>query len=253
MSDDVEDLLERASRVRPHPVDPAEIWATGTKRRRTRRTVRAATTTLVVLALATPVGITAYRELSTPGVDVADTPDATPPAGSDPVAGCGDLAADGGDPVTRGVAAGVIAATLDTADVELPASPPDRFVDDDGTTVEEAINQLSAVGILQGTRQAPERFAPDDPLTRGQLSSLLVRSYELTTGDRLDAPRDPFRDDDGSPHESDNAKVAAADLLGPAGPDTFEPYEGVARSELLGSARRLGLLLTDRDAPRCTP
>lgn len=257
MHDDVEDLLERASRVRTGPVDPDEIWRTGTKRRRTRRTLQAATATLVVVALATPVAITAYRELSTTRIDVADAPGGSQPRPSAPVTleePCGDAFADV-EPgtVTRADAAGVTASTLAASDVELPSAPPDRFVDDDDTEHEDAINRLSAAGILLGTNRAPERFAPEDPLTRGQLASLLVRSYELSTGDRLDPAGGPFDDDDGTPHEIDNAKAAAADLMTAVGPGRFDPYAEVTRDELLGAAARLSGLLSGNAVGECTP
>lgn len=243
MSDDLEDLLERASHVRPRPVDPDGIWATGTKRRRARRTVQAATTTLVVLALATPLAITASRDLATPGVDVADVPDGTIPATPSRELGCEDVADRDDVPVTRARGATVILAALEAAEVPLPASPPDRFVDDDGSVAEHAIDRLAGVGILQGTSGAPERFAPNDPLTRGQLASLLVRSYERATGDRLAARDDPFRDDDGTPHETDNAKAAAAGLLPAITHDTFASDAGADENELSAAADRLARLL----------
>lgn len=246
MRDNVEDLLERAGRVRTSPVDPAEIWATGRRRRRTRHVVQAATVTLVAVALAVPVGVVAYRELSTPGVDVADTP---PDGGVAPADRCPSSGA--GPIVDRAQGATSVARAIVSAGAVLPTDPPDRFEDDDGTPAEAAINQLSALGVLEGTSRADQAFAPEAPLTRGQLASLLVRSYELSTGDRIDAPEDPFEDDNGSPHEADTAKATTAGLLGPVSVTAFGVDEAVGTGELEAAARRLAARLEGRQLPTC--
>lgn len=249
MRDDVEDLLERAGRARTSPVDPAEIWATGVRRQRTRRAVQTATATLVAVTLAVPVGVAAYRELATPGVDVADAPPGSgrAPATSD-ATGC---PSPGGATMDRASGAAAVADAIVAAGVSLPTDATDRFVDDDGTPAESAINELSALGVLKGTGRAPQLFAPDAPLTRGQLASLLVRSYEITTGDRIDAPDDPFVDDDGSPHETDTAKAAAAGLLAPASERTFGVDDHVGAGELSAAAQALTSRLTGGQPAPC--
>lgn len=246
---DVEELLERASRIEGTHVDPAAIWETEQRRRRTRRAVQVVTATVAVLALATPVGIAMYRELSSPSVDVAETPDRTP--GGTAAAGCPAVPADG-DVVSRRAGAAAVVAVMEAAGLPLPSEAPDRFVDDDPPE-DEAIDQLAALGVLQGTSRSPELFAPDAPLTRGQLASLLVRSYELTTGERIDAPADPFVDDDSSPHEPDTAKAAAAGLLPPSTSRGFAPEAAVLDGELARSAERLTTLLRGRELPSCLP
>lgn len=240
MRDDVEDLLQRAGRVRTSPVDPAEIWATGRRRQRTRHIIQAGTATVVAVTLAVPVGLAAYRELTTPGVDVADTPSSR---GVAPVGAC--PSPSDGPTVDRAEGVAAVAAAIAGAGVVLPSDAPDRFEDDDGTAAEDAIDQLSALGVLEGTSRAPQRFAPDAPLTRGQLASLLVRSIEVTTGERIDAADDPFTDDDSSPHEDDTAKAVAAGLLAPVAVKRFGVDDHVTERELNAATVRLSAVLVE--------
>jgi hypothetical protein len=62
-----------------------------------------------------------------------------------------------------------------------PASPVDRFVDDDGLALEGAINSLAASGVTVGCNPpANDRFCPWDRVTREQMATLLTRALGLT-------------------------------------------------------------------------
>ncbi|MGF1668357.1 MAG: S-layer homology domain-containing protein [Acidimicrobiia bacterium] len=56
-----------------------------------------------------------------------------------------------------------------------PAGDPDTFSDDNGSVFESDIEALAASGITRGC--GPESFCPDDPVTRQQMASFLVRAF----------------------------------------------------------------------------
>ncbi|MGH8874935.1 MAG: S-layer homology domain-containing protein [Acidimicrobiia bacterium] len=100
-----------------------------------------------------------------------------------------------------------------------------RFADDDGSVHEPAIEALAAAGITKGC--APDRFCPDDVVTRGQLASFLVRALGLGL-----ATVDAFVDDSGSLHEGSINALAAAGITKGCAPDRFCPTDLVTRGEL---------------------
>jgi hypothetical protein len=79
------------------------------------------------------------------------------------------------DLMTRGQMASFLARVL-----QLPVETVDWFADDDGSVHEGAINSVAAVNITLGC--APDRFCPDDPVTRGQLAALLRRAVSQHVG-----------------------------------------------------------------------
>ncbi len=76
------------------------------------------------------------------------------------------------DPVTRGQMAAFLVRALG-----LGASEVDAFVDDGGSVFEGDIDRLAAAGITRGCNPpVNDRYCPDDPVTRAQMASLLVRA-----------------------------------------------------------------------------
>ncbi len=76
------------------------------------------------------------------------------------------------DNVTRGQMAAFLVRALD-----LPASDVDHFDDDAGSIFERDINALAAAGITRGCNPPDnDRFCPNDPVTREQMASFLVRA-----------------------------------------------------------------------------
>ena len=60
------------------------------------------------------------------------------------------------------------------------ASDDNRFVDDEGSVHEENINAIAAVGVTLGCNPpANDRFCPDEPVSRAQMASFLVRALGL--------------------------------------------------------------------------
>ncbi len=83
------------------------------------------------------------------------------------------------EPVTRAQLSSLLARVLPDAGVAPTTAPPD-FEDVDLTSVHApAISLLSSVEIVVGDTDG--RFRPHEPVTRGQMASLLVRTYEQLT------------------------------------------------------------------------
>ena len=75
--------------------------------------------------------------------------------------------------VTRGEMAAFLARAFDLA----PYHGPDRFVDDDNSIFENAIEKLAHAGITVGCNPPDStRFCPNDHVTRGQMAAFLKRA-----------------------------------------------------------------------------
>lgn len=86
-----------------------------------------------------------------------------------------------------------------------------------------AIGRIAASGIMGGV--AEDRFDPDSPVTRSQLSTLVARAHEHVTGAPLEATGDELFDDiDGNTHQGSIESVAEAGIAvgaeGSFSPDT---------------------------------
>lgn len=101
--------------------------------------------------------------------------------------------------VTRGQVASFIARELALiTGAELPEAASDYFADDDGTTHEAAVDALAEIGVVAGTSGAT--YAPNAPVTRGQMALLLARALDWLTETRATPlARIDVRDATGSP------------------------------------------------------
>ncbi len=104
---------------------------------------------------------------------------------------------------------------LDRA-LKLPATATDYFSDDTGRTGEAAINRVAAAGITSGC--ATGHYCPTDKVTRGAMASFLARAFALPA-----TSTDFFSDDNGTTHESNINKVAAAGITSRLHPDHVLP------------------------------
>jgi len=110
----------------------------------------------------------------------------------------------------------------------LGASADDRFVDDSGSVHEGAINALAGAGITAGCDlPADDHFCPDQPLTRGEMATFLVRAFGYP-----DSETDRFVDDDGLVHEGAINALAAADVTSGCDVDRFCPWGALPRREM---------------------
>jgi subtilisin family serine protease len=107
------------------------------------------------------------------------------------------------DTVTRAQMASFIAAILDDV-IDLPRAPSAGFVDvSPSSTHAAAIDRLADLGIALGTSDG--RFRPNDPVTRAQLATFLVKTYDLLSQQTTPPTRRWFEDTATSTH------VAAVD------------------------------------------
>lgn len=145
--------------------------------------------------------------------------------------------------LTRGQAATVIARTLDATDVALPAASSGPAFRDIGAPHEGAIRRLAAVDIVRGIDG--ERFAPQQPVTRDQLASLVVRAVAVARGEELSAQGDdPFQDvDPDSVHAQSITIASELGLLRGRSATVFAPREDTRRSQGASVVTRLYDLL----------
>lgn len=118
------------------------------------------------------------------------------------------------------------------------------FYDDDVTGHEYAIERIAAAGVTTGCN-APfgDAYCPARAVTRAEMASFLGRAFELPI-----ATHDPFRDDDGSPHEPDIARIAAAGVTHGCAPERFCPNAVVTRGEMAAFLVRAASLPPGSDA-----
>jgi uncharacterized protein YkwD len=147
--------------------------------------------------------------------------------------------------VSRAQMASFIARTITETGGSLPANPRSHFSDAAGSPHATAINQLAQVGIVSGDSSG--RYAPNDPVTRAQMATFLVRAYEYRTGRVLQVESGWFNDTAGTSHGTNIDKAAAAGFTGGTGPGRFSPAENVQRGAM-GSfvSRVLDLLVEQR-------
>jgi hypothetical protein len=124
------------------------------------------------------------------------------------------------DPTTRGQ----MAAFLNRA-LNLPSTTQDFFTDDTGSIFEVDINRLAASGITMGT--SATTFSPDEAVTRGQMAAFVARAWALPT-----TSQDFFTDDNGTVHEADINRLAAAGVTKGTGPGVYSPFRNVQRDEM---------------------
>lgn len=155
-------------------------------------------------------------------------------------------AADTFDPhalVSRGQMASELATLMEAAGYTLPNNPPDKFPDDNGSVHEHAINQLAALDVIHGYTNG--NFGPNDPLTRGQVASLVVRAYQVVTGTDVTGAPDAFSDDTGSGHEDDINKAASKGWVNGVGDGKYNPAGLTPRDQAASIVARVLSTLVD--------
>ena len=110
------------------------------------------------------------------------------------------------------------------------------------------VERFAALQITQGCGTQPPRFCPDDTLTRAQMASLLVRSFDLDAG-----PPAGFTDTAGNHHETHiNALFAAGITVGcHTEPLRYCPTQTLTRAQMATLlVRTLNLVETPEPATR---
>lgn len=147
------------------------------------------------------------------------------------------------DTVTRGQMAAFLARAF-----ELPDATTDHFVDDDGSTFEDAINKVAEAGITKGCNPPEnDKYCPTDFVTRGQMAAFLVRAFGYTD----DGGGNKFIDTVDHLFETAIDKLAQAGVTkgcNPPGNDRFCPDSLVKRSQMASFLAR-ALELTPMTPP----
>lgn len=112
--------------------------------------------------------------------------------------------------VTRAQMATFVANLVRATGRTLPTGT-DRFRDDAGSPHEANINALANAGIVTGT--GSRTYGPNRDVTRGQAATILANTHRFLRGTDLPAGTDRFRDDTGSPHETNINRLANAGVI----------------------------------------
>lgn len=145
--------------------------------------------------------------------------------------------------VTRGQMASFIARTLEAAgDRDLPSDPDDHFGDDDGTEHEDRIDQLAAIGVVEG--RSGDEYDPDAFVTRAQMAAFLLRAGSWNHTGEVDV-YGPVGDDayfldiEGSVHADDIRGGYELFLYEGREPGEYDPGDHVQRDAMATFLTRL--------------
>lgn len=139
-------------------------------------------------------------------------------------------------PVTRGQMATFLATVIQHGP-GLPADVPDAFPDVAGSVHEDAINALALLGVVRGFGDGTYR--PSQPVTRAQMASFLVNTYEELVGEAPTPERPWFRDTRGSVHEEAAESLWELGITAGTAPRTYDPHPDVRRDQMASFVARL--------------
>jgi subtilisin family serine protease len=138
--------------------------------------------------------------------------------------------------VTRGQMATFLGAVVD-AGSGLPDRPPRAFRDVAGSVHEDSINGLADLGIVRGFGDGT--FRPSSPVTRAQMASFLINTYEHLVG-RAPAPDEPwFEDTRGSVHAGAADRLWQLGITAGTSPRVYAPNVDVRRDQMASFVARL--------------
>ena len=151
---------------------------------------------------------------------------------------CGDGLFCPGEPLLRWVMAVWLIRVLGE---ELPEGGRARFVDVDADAWwAQFVEALADVGVTKGCATDPLRYCPQDPVTRAQMASFLVRAFRLSP-----AASAGFSDTGGSTHQPNIDALASARVTAGCATKPFRycPDEPVTRAQMATFlARAVGLV-----------
>ena len=160
---------------------------------------------------------------------------------------CGDDLFCPGDEIARSAVAVWLVRALE--DAEPPPVAASRFDDVDSAGWEARyIERLAELGVTAGCATDPLRYCPDQPVSRAQMASLLVRAFDLQP-----AGGAGFADTTGNAHEAAIDAIAAARVTAGCATDPLRycPGRPVTRAEMATFlARALGIIA---EPPRFLP
>lgn len=114
--------------------------------------------------------------------------------------------------------------------------PPPAPVSDRDEVIEvhlEAVDCGFDNGIFVGRVSTDGReFDPEDPLSRGQMASIIARALEHAGYELPAAPPDAFSDDTTSVHQLNINKLAAVDIVNGVTADRYVPEARIPRDQM---------------------
>jgi len=132
--------------------------------------------------------------------------------------------------VTRAQMATFLANIVDRV-LTLPPAPDAGFPDVvTGSTHGASINRLAALGIIRG--DASGQFNPDRPVTRANLASFLVRTYEVLSETSQPPSRRWFADTAGNTHVAAIDRARELGLVRGTSATTFAPNDPTRRDQI---------------------
>lgn len=162
--------------------------------------------------------------------------------------GTGDGAYRPGDPVTRAQMASFLVRLLASAGAPLPSTAPNAFTDDDTSVHAAGIDRLAAAGIVTGVGGG--RYRPEDPVTRDQMATFLVRAMQFRDGAPITTSSDFFVDDVGNAHEASINGAASVGVTGGSPDGGYRPEDRVTRSQMASFlSRALSAFVASRPVP----
>jgi uncharacterized lipoprotein YddW (UPF0748 family) len=148
-----------------------------------------------------------------------------------------------GASITRGQTAAMTARMLRSTGATGAPPPSAGFADTVGHRFEKEIDLLASLGIVSGV--TPTHFAPDLPVSRGQMASIIARAFEHGWDAPLPPGPVPFTDvAQESPHRDAIGQLVAAGITSGTTPTTFAPGAPVIRGQMASFlTRAAGVLL----------
>ena len=108
--------------------------------------------------------------------------------------------------------------------------PPSGFADvPDGNVHRGAIDCIKWWDVTRGSSGG---YNPAGVVNRGQMATFVANTIERSGGSLPTAPPDAFDDDDGTTHETDINKVAAAGIVVGGGDGRYRPADPVSRAQM---------------------
>lgn len=149
-----------------------------------------------------------------------------------------------GDAVTRGQAASMLARIVLRAEVAVEPVAHPGFVDTAHSVHADNILRLASLGVITGAGDAT--FAPDAPITRAQMATMLVRLHERVFAHDFHrdggATSGPFTDTAGNVHAGAIDTLAASGIASGVSATRFDPFGHVTRAQMATfTARSVGL------------
>ena len=132
--------------------------------------------------------------------------------------------------VTRAQMASFLANIVNRV-LTLPPAPDAGFPDvAPGSTHDASINRLTQLGIIRG--DASGQFNPNRPVTRANLASFLVRTYDVLTDTSAPPSRRWFADTEGNTHVNAIDRARELGLVRGTSATTFAPNDPTRRDQM---------------------